>query len=230
MLTMRQRNELFKTVVAEGLEPAGCELQDPSSYLSLGKIPQVTILHAASSSHFTIWQDAGEFGYNLQSDVGAVFFLREESCAWDRLVEDYLAGWAREVAYESKNTDLWAAIKRQHEVAEVMAAQGYDNASFTPAEQTEISARLDSAKVFASENLKLASEQLLAIEHRLDELKEASTRVGRKDWLMMAQGAIYGLIANDLVPAHAVQSIFHVVIGGLAHLFGVGGPPPIISA
>jgi hypothetical protein len=46
-----------------------------------------------------------------------------------------------------------------------------------------------------------------AIEQTLDEVKEASTRVGGKDWMMLANGALLSLIVNDVIPAHVVQSV-----------------------
>jgi hypothetical protein len=76
------------------------------------------------------------------------------------------------------------------------------------------------------------SERLVSIgvERGLDELREASTRVGRKDWLTMLNGAMFSLTVNDLVPQHVVQGAFQMLISGVGHIFGVGGPPPVITA
>ena len=61
------------------------------------------------------------------------------------------------------------------------------------------------------------TEQMAAIEQTLDEVKEATTRVGRKDWVMLANGALIGLVASDLVPPDVVQVIFHM-INEIGHL------------
>lgn len=53
--------------------------------------------------------------------------------------------------------------------------------------------------------------------------------MGRKDWVMMANGALLSLIVNDVVPAHVVQSVFNMLITGIGHIFGIGGPSPVIS-
>jgi hypothetical protein len=115
---------------------------------------------------------------------------------------------------------------------DILAAETVlDNAPFSQDEQAEISTRIDQAKDFVlRENPDLAAEQISAVEQTLDEVKEASTRVGRKDWVMLANGALLGLVVNDLVPGHVVQGVFHMLITGIAHIFGFGGGPPIISS
>jgi len=34
---------------------------------------------------------------------------------------------------------------------------------------------------------------------------------------------------TDEIPPHVVQTIVSTVVHGISHLFGFGGPPPIIS-
>jgi hypothetical protein len=46
---------------------------------------------------------------------------------------------------------------------------------------------------------------------------------------MLANGALLSLIVNDLVPPHVVRSVFNMLITGIGHLFGLGGPPPMVS-
>jgi hypothetical protein len=104
------------------------------------------------------------------------------------------------------------------------------NAPFTVDEQAEISTRFDQVKdVVRQENPELTAGQMSAFEQTLDEVKEATTRVGRKDWVMLANGALLSLIVNDLVPPHVVQSVFNMLITGIGHLFGFGAPPPVIA-
>jgi hypothetical protein len=89
-----------------------------------------------------------------------------------------------------------------------------------------IARRIEEIKEQFRESPELTAGQIAGIGQKLDELKEASTRVGRKDWVVMLYGAAFGMIVNDTVPAHVVQSVITSVIGGLGHLFGIGGMPP----
>jgi hypothetical protein len=50
-------------------------------------------------------------------------------------------------------------------------------------------------------------------------------RMGRKDWLMLFNGALFSLVLTDLIPAEAVQHILLMTLHGLGHLFGIGAPP-----
>jgi hypothetical protein len=124
------------------------------------------------------------------------------------------------------------AGRGEREPAVIASARGPEasNTQFTAAEQAEISARVDQVMGVVREDQELSPDQLTAIERGLDELREASTRVGRKDWLTMVNGAMFSLIVNDLVPQHVVQGAFHLLISGVGHIFGVGGPPPVITA
>jgi hypothetical protein len=112
------------------------------------------------------------------------------------------------------------------------AAQSADgsNAPFTPDERAEISIGVDHVKdTVRRENPELTAAQMAAIEQALEQIKEATTRVGRKDWLMMASGALLSQVANGLVPLQVVQSISHMLTTGIGHLFGIGGLPPMIG-
>jgi hypothetical protein len=42
---------------------------------------------------------------------------------------------------------------------------------------------------------------------------------------MPANGALLGLIVNDIVPAHVVQSVFNMLITAIGHLFGRHAAP-----
>jgi hypothetical protein len=161
--------------------------------------------------------------------VGGVGFGEHSSCDWKELIAR-LSEWAGEVRYETEIPDFWAELGKVPQVLATAHTAEASNALFTPVEQAEISTRVDHVKnVVQRENPELTAEQMTAIEQTLDEVKEATTRVGRKDWAMLANGALLSLIVNDVVPAHVVQSVFNMLITGIGHLFGIGGIPPVIT-
>jgi len=103
------------------------------------------------------------------------------------------------------------------------------NAPFTPNEQSGISRRLDEIKKLVRERFELTNEQLAVIDQRLDDAEEASKRLGRKDWVMMFYGAVMSTFMTDAVPPTVIQTVLTTMVHGIAHIFGFGGPPPIIS-
>jgi tetrahydromethanopterin S-methyltransferase subunit G len=131
--------------------------------------------------------------------------------------------WAGEVKYITENVDLWAEMQGSRDLL-ILDQGDIPNASFTPAEQAEISRRIEEIKQQARENPDLTARQISGIEQKLDDLVKAGARVGRKDWLTMLYGAAFGMIVNDTVPAHVVQGIITSVISGLGHIFGLGVP------
>jgi hypothetical protein len=223
-LAKGQRNEIFETIaVASGLDPQSF------TFISVGY--PVEIRHESSRSLFEIISKSGQY-YEYTMRVGPPG--RQDPSSYERAswigVIGNLARWASEVAYEAM-PDLWKELRKVPRVLGAAQTADASNAPFTPDERAEISTRIDQVKdAVERENPELTVEQLSTIEQTLDEVKEGSTRVGRKDWVMLANGALLSLIVNDLVPSHVVQSVFSMLITGIGHLFGVGGPPPVITS
>jgi hypothetical protein len=135
--------------------------------------------------------------------------------------------WTGELQYVTEIVDLWAQLERSRDL--LALDQGdISNVSFTAAEQAEISYRAKEIKQHARETPELTTEQISGIEQKLDDLVEASQRVGKKDWLTMLYGAAFGMIVNDLVPPHVVQGIITMTISGLGHILGLGAMPPAL--
>ena len=137
--------------------------------------------------------------------------------------------WVDEILYLTETPDFWAELQRAPEIlAAAQAAEG-SNAPFTPAEQAEISRELDEIKKLVRERFELTSEQSSAMDERLDDIKEASERLRRKDWLMLLYGGLISTFLTDAVPSGVIQTVLVTVVHGIAHLFGVGDPPSMIT-
>jgi hypothetical protein len=72
----------------------------------------------------------------------------------------------------------------------------------------------------------LSSEQLSRVEAMLDEAEAATSRIGRKDWLLLFAGVMFSVIVTDLLPPGVVQHVLMMAFHGLDHLFGGLPPPP----
>jgi hypothetical protein len=141
----------------------------------------------------------------------------------------HIAQWAEEVLYVTETPDLWADLRQLPEVLAAAQAAGASNSPFTATELAEISNKLDEIKSLVREKFELTGEQLSVIDTRLDEVKEASERLGRKDWLMLFYGGLISTFLTNAVPPSVIQTVLSVVVNGIAHLFGFGGPPPMIA-
>jgi hypothetical protein len=137
--------------------------------------------------------------------------------------------WAAEIRYVTETTDLWAELKRVPEILAAAQAAEVSNQPFTADEQTEISRRLGEIKQLVREKFELTDDQLSAMDHTLDEVEGASKRLGRKDWLLMFYGAMMSVFLTDAVPPTVIQTALSTVVHGIAHLFGIGLPPSMIT-
>jgi hypothetical protein len=194
-LTLRQRNNIFTTLEANDIAPASCDLDFQEPTFDRGA--RTTIRHETSHSEFTVWHEPGRDGrYTATMTIGSVARGRLSSCTWDQLL-DGLAEWAQEVRYEAETPDLWAELKQVPAV--LASAQGEDasNAPFSSDEQAEISNRLDAVKQLVREQFELTDDELAAVDQKLDELKEASKRLGRKDWATIIIGGMVSIDRHD---------------------------------
>jgi len=145
--------------------------------------------------------------------------------AWPELLS-LVEIWARkahELAEKYAATpDLWAQLRQSKEL--LAGQQHFANTPFTQLERAEISNQIQQVGEYIKTTYELTGEQLAAVEDLLDHAEQASRRMGRKDWLVLFNGALFSLLLSDLVPSQAVQHILWMTLHGLGHLFGIGGP------
>jgi hypothetical protein len=213
-----ERNAVFRAIAAGGLDPLSCRVEDHYD-------ESCVIGHPATESFFE-WQDRyGQFAGHWQVGTDPqVNWIQPRG--WPGTLTE-IEMWATAVREWEETPDLWA-LARSPELA--VLENSTDNEPFTSEQRAEIAARIDDVKAQVRETFGLEAGQLESIDQKLDDLVDASTRVGPKDWRVMLYGAAFGMIANDLVPPGVVQSILGMVVHGLAHILGLGSPPPAIPA
>jgi hypothetical protein len=130
--------------------------------------------------------------------------------------------WLLMLRRELGQTDLWGSLG---EAAPLVVAslddEQDDNRPFSADEQTVVAGRLDEIRRFLEQAHELDQHQKGAILRRLDYLQDAATRVGRKDWRIMAAGVIVNVvIALGLNPPLArelfafVGTVIRPLLGG----------------
>jgi hypothetical protein len=242
LLSKSQRNDLF-SAVWHGAPVAEFDLK--VGYLRSGKAAKndtacVYIDHQASKSQFVITprpnyrfsisgqlDDGEKIATDLQRSLRFLTTLKISTTlklGWKE-VPPLAAEWARkiiEIGEEYANThDMWANLRHSKRIL----TGSYENTPLTASEQTEVSSQIQRVKEFIKETYELTAGQIAEVEERLDQAEQASRRMGRKDWLMLFNGAVFSLILSDLVPQQAAQHILLMTLHGLGHLFGIGAPP-----
>ncbi len=247
VLSRPQRNDLFRA-----LERSGALVND--FQLNVGRNGlELYIIHSSSGSLFRIGiqytaQYPGQWfritgtlenGDPAVRTTGELHFrekvgipvnnegfasLHPQDLTWEQVVP-VVGKWALAVAEESREyeatPDLWAEFKRGRQLFSAPS----ENTPFSAAERERIFVQIQQIKVFITDTYELSADQLSEVNKRLDKIEESSSRLDRNDWLMAGTGAVFSLILSDLIPPQAAQHILMLIISGLGHLFGLGGPP-----
>lgn len=217
-LTKLDRNRIYQAIASSKLSPTEFELEDTET--------SATITHNLGST-FKFWMSkTRSTHYQIEFDIvdGGSEDLAARNLS---MVATHIRSWADQVALAAA-ADHWEEMRRRREAVSVIEAPGAGNTQFTEDERRQITAQIRKVKKQVREQFELTGAQLERIDEKLDEVAEASKRMGRKDWFVFLLGTITALIITATVTAGVGEHILNMVIQGIAHLFTGGSEPPQI--
>lgn len=222
MLTKLDRNLIYEAIAHSNLDPAECVYEehvghDVISHES-GSVIEINIVPMKPRPDYIFTFQV------MDGTAGPILHLASMDAAIPHIQK-----WANEVALVSKAPDFWAEIRRSRELAVDIQRADTNNTPFTKDEQRQIVVELEAIKHYVKEQLQLTNEQKAHIDESLDEIAVASERVSRKDWRLLAYGTVVNMVVNDVVTPDVARHIFIMLVQGIAHLIGGGGPPQILS-
>jgi hypothetical protein len=91
--------------------------------------------------------------------------------------------------------DLWASVVGEHALSDA-ASSTSDNRLFTLSERSLIAAQLEELESNVLAGQQFQAKQAEFIEGQFAYLKDASERLGRKDWLNIALGTLVTIIVS----------------------------------
>ena len=94
-----------------------------------------------------------------------------------------------------------------------------ENTLFTGDEQKEIARRLEQAAKYMRETHSLSMAQMRALDEKVYYVIEASTRLGRKDWLNIFIATILGYVFIAALPPESVRTIFSTFLRSIGILY-----------
>jgi hypothetical protein len=222
-LTRIERNQLFGAIAASALDPAECYLNEVGSAVIIG--------HNRSGSILRFLQAKGNrLRYEIHYDVSDGHHYRFYRDLQLEKVIPSITQWANEVKEITDAPDLWAEMRHTRDFAVDIQRTDSANTPFTKDEQRQIVVELKAITEQVKEQFDLTSEQIAHIDEWQDEVTEASERIGRKDWRLLAYGTIINLVVTDALPPEVARHILSMFIQVIAHLFlGGSGPTGILS-
>jgi hypothetical protein len=208
MFQKLQRNEIFKAIQAVGLDPEQFDLICSES--------EVRIKHKSSVSYFFVGGGPGHYVGN--SIIGDGPDTRYELYSWNSLISR-ISLWLQLVKSDLDTPDLWAELQRGAELLGAGLSVVTENTPFTADQQREIAERLKNLREYVSVTHSLSKAQIQTLDEKVDYLIDASTRLGRKDWLMAFIGAILGFVLGNPLLAESAHTIFTTFLRGIGLLY-----------
>ena len=152
---------------------------------------------------------------NLESSLrigGAVLFETPD----DGLFEvRLLAGSVTQAEF------LISHISPRRGIAGGFVDQDLSNSPFTPAELAKIADSLHRIRLSLSERPDVTPEQMDLISRKLDEMRAASERLGRKDWMNLAVGTLTNIVVTAALGHEIAKALFQAAGKALSWLFGM---------
>jgi hypothetical protein len=128
---------------------------------------------------------------------------------------------------------LWAQRQRERQLLAAVPDEAVENTPFTAGEREEIAGQLRDLKDYMMRTHALSEEQVRLLDQRLDYLADAAKRVGRKDWFLMAAGAMLSYVLAAALPPDAATHFLGTLLTSSGHILWGGhlpwGGPPGLS-
>ncbi len=100
--------------------------------------------------------------------------------------------------------------------------QNPENIPFSRTEIEQITASLDDIGATMANRSDIKPEQLKYLEEKLDEMLEASERLGRKDWVNYAIGTLTSIVVTAAFDPAAAKALLQTAGAALGWIFGGG--------
>jgi hypothetical protein len=201
-LLRSQANQVFATIRAASLDPADFAWETADSVLTENARVQ-RLVHDATGYYFQFDVNSGR-PWTEHWPASEGFVVQQYPGTWD-LQLNYCREWLARVRVEAESPDLWSSVVAER--ALLRSTDDENNSRFTAEELQELSAGIDEIRHFLKATAAIDQEHQRLVADRLDYLKDAADRQGRRDWLHMALGVLVSIIVQVALPADAAREL-----------------------
>lgn len=121
--------------------------------------------------------------------------------------------WLDYLKLEHQSPDLWAMIEQERQLMLSATSTDIDNAPFSVEEQRRISTAVNELRAYVQVTANLTQAQLEFVSDRLSHLEESAGRLGRKDWITLAIGALTNVIVGVALAPDAARDLLRTANG-----------------
>lgn len=205
-LLLSQRNDLFRLIQDQKLSPADFELRSVHSDESDNFVPVVT--HTATQFHFSIelntHYNRDRSRFLVHFSPGEEMHLQSEYAEDWHMVTSAFSCWLVYVKRETELPDLWNGLQD----SQLLQEQPSDNLAFSPEERMKVREALNDLKAHVLTTYEMTAAQRKIIEFRFDDMEEAASRMGRKDWFNLVIGNLMGVASTLVLSGDDTKDLF----------------------
>lgn len=205
LLLKSQMNTVFELIAACGLDPAQFAWHQVASQFSKDVIHKLVYLNSSYYFRFDIHNGSHFSRYSPGDDINT-----EEHPAggWD--TQAFLVQrWLDHLVRELQAPDLWQAIADEKSLSDA-SSQNAENSLFSADEIKRIDQNLPEIKEKLLAAQEFTPQQRQYLDSNFAYLKDASTRMGRKDWIIIVVGTLTNIIITLPLTSAVARDLFHI--------------------
>jgi hypothetical protein len=199
-LLRSQKNAIFKAVQEAKLSPYEFNWDEE---LGMGGSLAPRLVHQPSGYYFKI--DLYLSDYWLSFSPGA---SKQSGSAkakeWEAVMQ-FASQWLGFVAREVADPDLWGSLASEANLLRSTGDQESDNSTFSASERENIAKGLGEIKEYLLSMQNWTEEKQKIIEARFAYLEDASSRLGRKDWLGILISTLISVAIQVSLPGDSTR-------------------------
>jgi hypothetical protein len=220
------KNLIFEEVRKTALNTPEFEWQEDYSYCTGGNFIVSKLVHKPTGYYFL-------FDYSSNHKHWAVFSPGVNQSMQSEYPGDwsgqwgYVLKWLAQLKLELESPDLWGTIAQEKTLTDVVAHSNDSNEKFKPKEIQMISQQVEEIRQYILTTIPLTEEHKEFTEKSFNYLKDSAKRLGRKDWLLLATGALINIIINTHMTSEQIRQVLRFAGIALGKIFGY--VPSLIS-
>jgi len=215
-----QRNEILSRITVAGLDPREFRWEHiPSS--RDGRTLLDRLIHVPSGFFYEFDNSEGTDPGKHQATFSpgdGIHTERRFPGHWDYQMA-YVTEWLGNLKRELNAPPLWERLAQGEPLLEVPLGAAEDS-PFRPGELLAIEAKLDEVREYLAREL--PPEKLPTVQAQLDRLGAAAKTSGRLSWLQMAIGVMFTLMWGGMMAPDQARTVLQMIGQAFQRLIGAG--------
>ena len=218
-----QKNDVYRLIEGKGLFPGDFDWQVIESAQDRATVER--LLHRGTGYFFIFDTNrSGSYAIDLEGDRLSYLYpgpehprVKNLSHGWEGQRRDF-ALWLDVVAREASTASLWDRIT-QEPLRAISSVPPRDNGNLNKDEKKAIEAGVRQARIYL-QGVVDDPARLRRIEAKLDDIKDSSGRLGRRDFVNAALGAVVAIVIEAALNSDQANHLMRLIFNEGTRLLG----------